>query len=185
MRGTDREPMTTRTSQLAPTRRWPTLAGIAFAAATAYDLASGVDLAQIVAASALIYLGAAALGRQSAAWPLFLGSFVVIAIAKIAGFDGTAVLLVLAIPLAGYAVVKHRDITLQGLAILAFGAVALTALVVNEHIGAYLVAAGLLGHTAWDIYHFRANRVVAQSLAEFCMVLDTLLALAIIVVELT
>ncbi|MGW0245137.1 hypothetical protein ACWDYH_00705 [Nocardia goodfellowii] len=177
--------MTTRTHQLAPTRRWPTLAGIAFAALTAYDLATGVDLAQIVAASAMIYLGAAALGRQSVAWPLFFGTFVIITVAKIAGLDSTAVLLVLAVPLAIYAVLNHRDITVQGLAMLAFGAVALAALVVHEQLGAYLVAAGLLGHTAWDYYHFRADRVVSRSLAEFCMVLDTLLALAIIVTELT
>ncbi|MEV0245301.1 hypothetical protein AB0H76_01795 [Nocardia sp. NPDC050712] len=175
----------TPTRSRSLTHRWPTLAGVLFAAATAYDLATGVDLAQIVAASALIYLGAAALGRQSTAWPLFLGTFVVITLAKIAGFDGTVVLLAVAVPLAIYAVVKRRDITAQGLGVLAFGAVALTALVVNEQLGAYLVAAGLLGHTAWDIYHFRVDRVVARSMAEFCMVLDTLLALAIIVVELT
>ncbi|MEV6278249.1 hypothetical protein [Nocardia sp. NPDC051832] len=177
--------MTTLTRHWAPARRWPTLAGIAFAAITAYDLATGVDLAQIIAASALIYLGAAALGRQSTAWPLFLGTFVVITIAKIAGLDSTVVLLALAVPLVAYAVIEHRDITVQGLAVLAFGAVALTALVVNEQLGAYLVAAGLLGHTAWDFYHFRADRVVARSLAEFCMVLDTLLALAIVLAELT
>ncbi|WP_194815252.1 hypothetical protein [Nocardia sp. XZ_19_385] len=177
--------MTTLTRQWAPARRWPTLAAIAFAALTAHDLATGVDLAQIIAASAMIYLGAAALGRQSVAWPLFFGTFIIITVAKIAGLDSTAVLLVLAVPVAVYAVIKHRDITVQGLAMLAFGAVALTALVVNEQLGAYLVAAGLLGHTAWDIYHLRANRVVSQSLAEFCAVLDTLLALAVIVTELT
>ncbi|MEU8898487.1 hypothetical protein [Nocardia sp. NPDC048505] len=169
----------------ALTRRWPAVAGAVFAGATAYDLATGVDLAQIVAASALIYLGAAAFGRQATAWPLFLGTFVVITLAKIAGFDGTVVLLALAVPLTIYAVATHRDIGRQGLALLAFGALALTALVVDETLGAYLVAAGLLGHTAWDIYHFRADRVVARSLAEFCMVLDTLLAVAVLVVEWT
>jgi hypothetical protein len=33
-----------------------------------------------------------------------------------------------------------------------------------------VVAAGLLGHAAWDVYHHRAGRVVRRSLAEFCFV---------------
>jgi hypothetical protein len=43
------------------------------------------------------------------------------------------------------------------------------------------VAAGLLGHAAWDVHHHRINRVV-RSLAEFCLVLDTALAAAIVIV---
>jgi hypothetical protein len=42
------------------------------------------------------------------------------------------------------------------------------------------VAGGLLAHAAWDIYHHRANKVVVRSMAEFCFVLDTLLAAAIV-----
>jgi hypothetical protein len=48
-------------------RRWPTLAGLGFAALVAYDLASGVDMAPVLAASAAVYLGAAALKRPAAA----------------------------------------------------------------------------------------------------------------------
>jgi hypothetical protein len=44
------------------------------------------------------------------------------------------------------------------------------------------VAAGLLGHAAWDLYHHRVNRVVTRSFAEFCLVLDTALAVAIVIV---
>jgi hypothetical protein len=39
----------------------------------------------------------------------------------------------------------------------------------------------LLGHAAWDVYHYWTNRVVVRSMAEFCAVLDTLLAMAIVV----
>jgi len=79
----------------------------------------------------------------------------------------------------------------------AVAAVALTALTAYDLTGAvtlapiraasglvYLVAAGLLGHAAWDFYHHRTNRVVSRSLAEFCLVLDTLLAIAVLVVTL-
>jgi hypothetical protein len=47
------------------------------------------------------------------------------------------------------------------------------------------VAVGLLGHAAWDVWHHRTNRVVSRSLAEFCLVLDTALAIGIIVVTAT
>jgi hypothetical protein len=71
---------------------------------------------------------------------------------------------------------------LQAVALAGFGGVPGAALLVNPELGAYLVAAGLLGHAAWDLYHHRTNRVVVRSLAEFCLVLDTALAVAIVVV---
>jgi len=61
--------------------------------------------------------------------------------------------------------------------------VAGAALVVDPQLGAYLVAAGLLGHAAWDVDHHRANRVVVRSLAEFCLVLDTPLAVAMVALQ--
>ncbi|MCQ4118051.1 hypothetical protein [Rhodococcus tibetensis] len=66
------------------------------------------------------------------------------------------------------------------LAMAAYGAVAATAIMVRPTAGALLVGAGLLAHAAWDVYHYRANKVVDRSLAEFCGVLDTLLRVAVI-----
>ncbi len=63
---------------------------------------------------------------------------------------------------------------------LGFGVVALIALYVDPDLGGYLVAAALLGHAAWDAVHFRLNRVVARSSAEFCGVLDLLVGVAIL-----
>ena len=48
--------------------------------------------------------------------------------------------------------------------------------------GAWPVAAGPLAHAARDLYHHRADRVVTRSMAEFCFVLDTLLAVGIVLV---
>ena len=39
-----------------------------------------------------------------------------------------------------------------------------------------------LGHAAWDLYHHRVNRILVRSLTEFCFALDTLLAVAIVIV---
>jgi hypothetical protein len=44
-----------------------------------------------------------------------------------------------------------------------------------------VVVPSLLGRAAWDVYHHRINKVVVRSMAEFCCVLDTLLAIAIVV----
>lgn len=172
---------------------WPSLAGVGFAAFVAFDLfrgdQNGADLAPVVAASGLVYLAAAALGKPWAAWPLFFLSVLVITAAEIGWihFDPTWGLIGLAVAFFGYGlwrgmVRRHAGLPLQTIAMAGFGAVAAVALVVNGPAGAYLVAAGLLAHAAWDVHHHRANRVVSRSLAEFCFVLDTLLAAAIIVV---
>lgn len=53
---------------------WPALIGVAFAALITFDLVRGVELAPVLAASAVVYLGAAALQRPMAAWPMFFAS---------------------------------------------------------------------------------------------------------------
>ncbi len=169
-------------------RRWPTLAGLGFAALVAFDLASGVELAPVLAASAAVYLGAAALRRPATAWPLFFATVVIITVARLLDrFEPTWVVLAGAVVLGIYGLLRGAarpgyGLPLQTLALLGFGAAAGAALVVNPELGAYLVAAGLLGHAAWDAYHHRVNRVVVRSMAEFCLVLDTALAAAIVLV---
>jgi hypothetical protein len=169
-------------------RWWPAAAGVAMAGFAGLDIAEdgGVGLAPVIAASAVIYLGAAALGRRGASWPLFFGAFAVL---SLAGEAATWVLIGVAVLLAGYglfrgAVRPAGGLPLQALAMAGFGAIALLALEVSPDLGSYLVAAGLLGHAAWDVHHHRTGRVVARSLAEFCVVLDTLLAVAIVVATL-
>ena len=167
---------------------WPTLAGIALAGFVAFDMTSGSELAPILAASGLVYLGAAALRKPRAAWPLFAGTFVVITVAQIGivDFDATWVLLAVAVLFAGYGLVKGAThpfdgLPLQAIAMAGIGIAAAIAAIVDGDVAAYLVAGGLLGHAAWDVYHHRINRVVVRSMAEFCAVLDTLLAVAIVV----
>jgi len=172
-------------------RRWPTAAGIAFAAFMAVDLAAGADLAPILAASGLVYLGAAALGKRSAAWPMFLVTFVIIGAAGFTPYESYATwsLIGLAVLMTVYGLLRGaarpaEGLPLQAIAMAAFGGIAATVLLVGGDLGAYLVAAGLLGHAAWDVHHHRTERVVARSMAEFCFFLDTLIAIAMVVVAL-
>ena len=170
-------------------RRWPTLAGLGFAALVTVDLASGVELAPVLAASAAVYLGAAALQRPAAAWPLFFATGAVITVARLLEdrVEPTWVILAGAVALGAYGLLRGAarpgyGLPLQTLALLGFGTAASAALMTTPALGAYLVAAGLLGHAAWDVHHHRTNRVVVRSMAEFCLVLDTALAVAIVLV---
>jgi hypothetical protein len=180
---------TTSKPQSLVRRRWPTLAGLGFAALIAFDLMSGVELAPVLAASAAVYLGAAALQRPATAWPLFFATVAVITIARLLedGFEPTWVILAGAVALLIYGLRggagrPGHGLPLQTVALVGFGAAAGAALMITPELGAYLVAAGLLGHAAWDVHHYRTNRVVVRSLAEFCMALDTALAVRIVIV---
>ncbi|HWL99619.1 MAG TPA: hypothetical protein VNP20_19920 [Nocardioidaceae bacterium] len=190
---------TTRTDADASTRiaamlrRWPTLAGLGFAALVALGMTSGTEMAAVLAAAAVVYLGTAALRRPRAAWPLFFATVVVITVCRLLDdrYEPTWVLLGAGIVLVGYGLVRgaispsYEVPPLQTLALLGFGAIATVALLTNPVIGSYLVALGLLGHSAWDLYHHATNAVVVRSVAEFCFVLDAGLALAIVIVTAT
>jgi hypothetical protein len=168
---------------------WPTLAGMALAAFVVFDLTRGTDLAAILAASGLVYLGAAALQKPSTAWPVFIVTFIVITAASLGliRIDATWILLGSAGLFVAYGLLRGvvrpaGQLPLQTIAMIAFGGAAAVALLVNEVVGAYLVAAGLLAHAGWDAYHHWANKVVVRSMSEFCFVLDVLLAVAIVIV---
>lgn len=171
-------------------RRWPTVAALGLTGCIVLDdLSTGSDLAAVLTASGFVYLGAAALKKPATAWPLFWGAVAVIIATEqlVADSAPTWVLLGLAGLLLGYGLLHGaarpaHGLPLQTIAMIGFGLVAAITLIVGGDLGAYLVAAGLLGHAAWDVWHHRANKVVVRSLAEFCFVLDTLLAAAIAIV---
>jgi hypothetical protein len=167
---------------------WPTVLAAGLAGFVALTTSRGSDVASVLAASGFVYLGAAALQMRSAAWPAFIVSFLIITAARFGwlGVEATWVLLGVAGLLAVYGLGRGATrpaggLPLQAAAMAAVGAMAAIAIIISGDTGAYLVAAGLLGHAAWDVHHYRANTVVVRSLAEFCFVLDTLLAVAIVI----
>ncbi|MEU5844116.1 hypothetical protein [Rhodococcus sp. NPDC047139] len=171
-------------------RRWPSLVAAALAAFVLAD--GGTDFPAILTGAALVYLGAAVLGRRGMAWPLFLGTVVMIGLGKFAvtAFDLPIeiTLLMVALGVAGAvyglartAAGRAMIVGPSAVAMLGFGAVAAAAVLATPVPAGIVVGLGLLGHAAWDCAHFRRNTVVARSLAEFCGVLDTLLGIAVIV----
>lgn len=158
------------------------------AAFAGYGIASGGEVAAIVTASGFVYLGAAALQQRKAAWPVFAVSFVIVGLgSNVPGVNATWWMVALAAVLLLYGVTRGAlrpswGVPLQAAALAVCAVAALIAAEANQTLAGLLVAAGLFAHTAWDIYHHRTERVVVRSMAEFCAVLDTLLATVVLVV---
>ena len=167
--------------------RWPTALGIALAALAAFDLEDGLEFAALTVLMALVYVGAAALDRRWSAWVVLLvGLLPTFFIPSNSGIDPSVVFLLAAAPVflvlgvARGQLRKPGGLPLQTAGMLAFGSIVLAALYVDPDLGGKLVGIAILGHAAWDAYHFLRNRVVPRSYAEFCAVCDLLLGAAIL-----
>jgi hypothetical protein len=167
--------------------RWPTALGIAVAALAAFDAQDGLEFAELTVLMALVYLGVAALDRRWAAWVVLLAGLpLAFFISSISGIDRSVVLLVAAPVFLVLGVARGQwqrpdGLPLQTAGMLAFGSTALVALYyVYPDLGGKLVGIAILGHAAWDAYHYLRDRVVARSYAEFCAIVDLLLGAAIL-----
>jgi hypothetical protein len=167
--------------------RWPTALGIAVAALAAFDAQDGLEFAELTVLMALVYLGAAALDRRWAAWVMLLAGLpLAFFISSISGIDPSVVLLVAAPVFLVLGVARGQwqrpdGLPLQTTGMLAFGSTALVALYyVYPDLGGKLVGIAILGHAAWDAYHYLRDRVVVRSYAEFCAIVDLLLGAAIL-----
>ena len=171
--------------------RWPTALGVAVAALTAFDLqidaGSVASLSTLVVAMALAYLGAAALDRRRFVWVVFLAAFAVMVLTEVLDLMTILPLIIVVAALAFLILGAARGLLrrpgglqLQAAGMLGFGAIALSAILVDTDLGGYLVAAGLIGHAAWDAVHYVRNSVVARSYAEYCAVLDLLVGATIL-----
>ncbi|QYJ15587.1 hypothetical protein Rxycam_01411 [Rubrobacter xylanophilus DSM 9941] len=172
--------------------RWPTALGVAVAAMTALDLRAAAGfvppLPVLIVLMALIYVGAAVLGRRRASWVVLLAALpVAFFLPQTFWVNPLVVLLAAAAAflfLGAIRVQRLREpgnLALQAAGVLVFGAIALAALYVAPGTGVYLVAFALFGHAAWDAFHYVRDRVVTRSYAEFCGVLDLALGLTILV----
>jgi hypothetical protein len=120
-------------------------------------------------------------------WPVLVGLLLLVGTLAGGGAD-VPTWLVLAIALV-YPVVgmlrnsiKGRSmVLLQAVGLAVFAGISLLAGVLGgQDTGAYVLAAGLIGHGVWDAFHHRANAVVWRWYAETCVVYDLLLAAAVL-----
>ncbi|MFI0421142.1 hypothetical protein [Spongiactinospora sp. 9N601] len=167
--------------------RWPT--GLALVA-SALMIGGGpgqgaAGFGQILPLLPLLYLVMAKLHRREWTWPgLGIGSVVIFGLQLLdipaaAVFTGIALVVLVWAGVDGQ-VRKDRAFRAQALGMLLFGGLALAGLAVDPDLGRYLVAAGWFFHGVWDFAHLRANKVVARSFAEWCGVVDIVVAVALV-----
>ena len=165
--------------------RWPSVVGLLALLANISDGPDPHLASLVIILAAMCYLGAAALGFARAGWLMVGASIVVVFAAALAGVDKTVAGLVLGMGLGIYGLVRapggqRGEVAVQGIAFLGFSALALSAMLSQPVLAAYLAAAAALSHCAWDVIHFVRNKVVERSLTEFCFVLDLGLGVALL-----
>jgi hypothetical protein len=166
-------------------QRWPTALALGMTALTfgGSESAEGVtSLADALLLLQLGYLVVAKLQRRQASWPMIAAGFAFIialrvleVIAPAAALSAVA-LLVLVWGAVDGQLRRPGAFRVQALGMVGFGALALAGLVVDPELGRYLVAAGFFAHGVWDFIYFKLDKVVARSHAEWCGVLDVLIA---------
>ncbi|MFI6295059.1 hypothetical protein ACIBEJ_25950 [Nonomuraea sp. NPDC050790] len=165
--------------------RWPTALALTMSALTfgggtssqqVYSLAGTLLILQ------LLYLVIAKLRRREATWPgLVIGLALVVALRVLDVVEPAFVysglaLVVLVWGAADGQLRSSGTLRVQAVGMLVFGVLAFAGLLVDPSIGRYVVAAGWFFHGVWDFVHLKLDKVVARSFAEWCGVVDVLIA---------
>jgi hypothetical protein len=190
---------TVATKQSTLADRWPTALAIACAAGAIAAIAlldrDDVDFGPVVVLMAGIYLMAFALGRRWTAWVAFAVLSTVMGVLN--GLDNAGVLpfepavgISLAVVLVWvWTVVRRRyadggTFSVQTAGMVVFGGATLLCLALAPRWGELVAGLGFVAHGAWDAYHYRHNKVVSRSYAEFCGVIDLTVGPALIIASL-
>jgi hypothetical protein len=176
--------------------RWPTALALVFIAGAIAVIAlldrEAALFGPSVAVMAGIYLMAFADGRPWTAWPAFVGLsglvtvLQVLRLTDVLDVDPGIGMTVVLVPLWLWAVARRRftdvgTFSVQTAGMIGFGAITLLCAAVQPRLGAALAGVGFLAHGAWDVYHFKANKVVNRPWSEFCAVIDFATGAALIV----
>jgi hypothetical protein len=165
--------------------RWPTALALGLSALTfgGSESDEGVaGLSEVLLLLPLLYLVVAKLRRRQATWPvLVVGITPFIALRALDVIAPAAVLSAVALVVLVWGTIDGRlrrpdPFRVQALGMVGFGALALAGLAVDPDLGRYLVAAGWFLHGIWDFIHLKLDKVVARSYAEWCGVLDVVIA---------
>jgi hypothetical protein len=173
-------------------RRWPAALALVLSALTFDDGESGASVFGLAEALLLLplgYLTVAKLQRPRASWPVLLcGLTTIIVLRLLDVIAPAAVLVAIALIVLVWAAVDRQLqrsalFQVQALGMLGFGALALIGLASDPELGRYLVAAGWFLHGLWDFVHLHMNKVVARSYAEWCGVIDILIAGQLLLIQ--
>lgn len=165
-------------------RRWPTLLALAASVpgfAEPPNPVGVIALAQAMLLLPLWYVVVAAVARRSWTWFVLVGVIGLFVLLRMQDVVDPAIAL-LAVALAAVlwgtarGCLAQRSFRLQIAGLAVFGALAVAGLMTAPDVGRYLVAGGWFAHGLWDIAHLRANAGVARSGAEWCAVVDIVIA---------
>jgi hypothetical protein len=164
--------------------RWPSALGLAVAASQLARSPDTETVATVIGVAVLCYLGAAALDRRWVAWAGCVVVSLVLVASQVIGVTWWAVggTVALALVVTGLLLgVPRPPLAAQTAALIGYGGVAVAALFLAPRAGLVLAGVALVGHSVWDVIHYRRNQVVHRSLAEFCVLLDVPLGVGAIV----
>jgi hypothetical protein len=120
-----------------------------------------------------------------ARWPTLAGLLTVPVLLLIGLFDDFVEgVVVAAVLYLAWGVLRRRPgqgrwVAWQVPGVLLYGAITFWALSLDHPQLQYALAVGWLLHAAWDVVHFRADRVVPRWWSEWCIALDVLLAVVL------
>jgi hypothetical protein len=170
---------------LAVLRRWPTALAVGpWVVSLGGGDAEGLVwiYGHIFLIMPLLYLFVSAIERPRASWPTLLVITTGLIALRAQGVDAAWIVFVaVALIVTAWGAVRGRlrwsdPFCVQVLGMAGFGALALAGLNVDPDLGRYLVAAGVFLHGVWDLVHLKLGKVVVRSYAEWCGVIDILLA---------
>jgi hypothetical protein len=159
-------------------RRWPT------AVAIGLEIVSwgiGPERAgQILPLLPALYVVAAVIRKRGASWPILIASAALLFLLQLQTWvQPTIAILALATAVAVVGLFREpgrAELLVQTGGLVLFGGLALIGLTVTPDAARYVLAVGWFGHGVWDLVHLRRNAVVSRSYAEWCGVLDILIA---------
>ncbi|MEV7000937.1 hypothetical protein AB0N62_25070 [Streptomyces sp. NPDC093982] len=173
-------------------RRWPTALAAAVVALNvvasgSQDVADAVGgFAETLPLLPLIYLVVHQIGRPQATWPVLgAGLVAVFALASQDVVAPSTALVALAPAVLVWGALRgtpHGRATfgVQAVGAVVFCGLALAGPAVDPDLGRYLVAAGWFCHGVWDFVHLRLDKVVSRTFAEWCGVIDVLVAVQLL-----
>lgn len=178
-------------------RRWPTAVALAVSIPGFLGPTGPEEVRALATAMLLLplwYVVVGAVGRRSWTWPVLVAGITLFVLLQLQDRVDPAVVLA-GIALAGvlWGTARGRlaqpSFLLQVAGLVAFGALASTGLLLAPDAGTvelarYVVAAGWLAHGIWDFAHHRADAGVGRTGAEWCGVVDVLVAAQLVLVPL-
>ncbi len=151
--------------------------GVGVAALMLSDFDDGREFAIVLLIASVGYLAIAVLERPQATWWVLIGLLAGVVCLRLLNIAPEPVLAVAAVltTIVGLVRGSLRRLWLPALQAPGRG--------LHRYRGRFSSREhpGCSGHTVWDLVHLRARAIVSPSLAEWCAVLDTLIAVGILV----